>query len=328
MSDSDCNLIILLFIVVIVCCIYNNKKKNNKNNKNIQINQKGRKNRNKSKHNHKIKYMEHMTSDLNNPLVPPTLSNINGEFVNIQYHRDYGDCVTAINDITTQKELFNLGFLPVRVSVPDKDQTSQLVSLFIKKINKDIKKNVPDFLHTNSGWNDMVERPTIKSGFDKQMEFLGLPGSVYDKQALKSSIRLVKIEKTEKYTTDHQIRFIIHCILQKRNVSDQIVLKLHFFMEKDKVSDCSEFFTKDLNTNPSDSPVIIEQVFIVGFLTQEDGKKTKMNKFHDYGNVHNDDGTMNQEEILKIITRKHKERENEVNAFRTSLDTETQEMHK
>ena len=226
------------------------------------------------------------------------IKHVNTNFVEMQYNKDYNDTITAINKITTQKELFNLGLLPVKEVIPNEDNIKSLVKIFMKKLKEENEK-VQEYLHTNSGWNDMGKRRKEKSGFEEQMEELGLPGTLYNEPAAKASAKLIRIDKYEQFNTDNQIRFIVYIIIQKPNVKEQMVLKIQFFMEKE-----------DTDNNILDTPVIIEQVFILGYLTDE----IKKDNFHDYGNIYND-GMIDQAKVLKIMQNKHLEREKELNNF-------------
>lgn len=263
---------------------------------------------------------------------------VNVEFADMQYHKDYNDVITAINNLTSQKELFNMGFLPVIETEPNKGNVKSLVKLFMSKMNNDILNNVQEYLHVNSGWNDMGKRRREKSGFEQQMEELGLPGSLYNEPAEKAPIKLIKIDKSVQFTTDDQIRFTIYIIVQKENVKDQMVLQVQFFMEREDLSgqrdDRANFFEKGLDSPKKDSVnidpnqlVIIEQVFILGYLTNETSPKTKMDKFHNYDNTQRIDGTIDQEKVIKMMLIKHKERENELNSFVNTLNDDSREIY-
>ena len=270
--------------------------------------------------------------------VSPNTLNINeveiknSDFIEIQYHKDYNDTITAINNLTSQKELFNLSFLPVKELTPNPENINDLVKLFIQKVNDEVSGNVSEYLHKNSGWNDMGKRQREKSGFEEQMETLGLPGSLHNEPAAKSTIKLINIEKTEQYVTDDQIRFVITLIVQKLNVKDQMVLKIYYLMDtKNDNESTDNFFNKSLlNKNDkklNDHIVIIEQLWVVGYLTNDTMKKTKMDKFHDYNNVQRIDGTIDQEKVIKIMLQKHLERDNELNSFMCTVDSDTKEIH-
>lgn len=262
---------------------------------------------------------------------------INTEFTEMQYHKDYNDTITGINNLTPQKELFNLGFLPVIESKPAEQNVKSLIKLFLKKLNFEVDRNVQEYLHTNSGWNDMGKRRREKSGFEEQMEELGLPGSLYTESASKAKVSLVNIDRAIQYTTDDQIRFTIYIIVQKENVKDQMVLQVQFFMEKEDLNgnrdDRADFFEKgiiesltdaNIESGKSDQSVIIEQVFTLGYLTNSTVKRTKMDKFHDYENIARADGTIDQEKVLTTMLKKHKERANELNSFIGTLGDEAE----
>lgn len=292
----------------------------------------------KSKHS---KYSNHSKHSLNHHKIqqckPSIKHAVNTEFAEMQYHMDYNDVMTAINNLTSQKELFNMGFLPVAESEPNKGNVKSLIKLFLDKMNAEIKNNVQEYLHVNSGWNDMGKRKREKSGFEEQMEELGLPGSLYNEPASNAPINLIKVDKSVQFTTDDQIRFTIYIIVQKENIKDQMVLQVQFFMEREDLSglrdDRANFFEKGLS-NEEDAAhidpnqvVIIEQVFILGYLTNETRPRTKMDKFNDYSNTQRIDGTIDQEKVIKRMLIKHKERETELNSFIHTLDDDAKEIY-
>jgi hypothetical protein len=348
MPESDSNLIIFLAVAVIIFFIYGRhtqctKQVDNKYIENFSNVIKKRK--------HK-KYKKRYYRNTNNTLDPVDIdglcdamkspsyranieNTVNTDFVEMQYHKDYNDTITAINNLTSQKELFNMGFLPVKQSEPDQDNIEALVQLFMGKLNKEVTANVSEYLHVNSGWNDMGKRRREKSGFEEQMEELGLPGQVYNEPAAKAGVKLIKIDKAEQFNTNDQIRFIAYIIVQKVNAKDQMVLKVQFFMEREDLKaggdNRANFFEKDLQKDnvkiDDDNLVIVEQVFTVGYLTNDAKKKSVMDKFHDYGQVERIDGTIDQSKILKIMMQKHKERSKELNAFLCTVDDETKELH-
>lgn len=269
-----------------------------------------------------IQYKKQTKSKSNEHKIKTTY--INSEFLEMQYNKDYNDVITAINNLTPQKELFNNSFLPVVESRPENSNVKKLVKWFIKKLNSEINNNVQEYLHTNSGWNDMGKLPRMKTGREEQLENLGIP-SLHTEPADKSQVKLITIDKTEQHTTDNQIRFVIYIIIQKYNVHDQMMLKIQFFMERDDNN--NDFFTKSLNETNDEQTTTIEQVFIVGYLTNKANKKTKMDKFHDYKNIHQTDGIIDQTKVIKQMIKKHRERTNELNVFMASVDDETREIH-
>lgn len=262
------------------------------------------------------------------------------EFISTQYHKDYNDTITAINNLTPQKELFNMGFLPVKEVDPDPGNIKELVKLFISKVNDEIDNRVSEYMHVNSGWNDQGKRKKIKSGFEEQMEELGLPGDLYTQPADKAKIRLITIQNAEQHMTDDQIRFIAHIVVQKKNVKDQMIVKVQFFMEREDLRSGGDhrekFFAESVENhqkeleranNQLENIVVIEQVFTVGFLSDSGRGKTRMDKFHEYKDIMNQNGIIDQYKVLQIMKKKHNERSRELSSFLCSVDDETKELH-
>lgn len=247
---------------------------------------------------------------------------VNSEFIEQQYNKDYNDTINAIDNLTTQKELFNESCTPVVEAKPDSQIIKQLIDWFIKKLNYDIIHNVQEYVNKNSGWTDMGSRPNIKSGSEQQLEFLGIP-KLYNEPAHKMGVLLISIDKAEQYSTETQTRFTVHIIVQKANVRDQMVLKINFLMERD-VDDKHNFFTKDLQNNTSTHPIKIEQIFILGYLVNEP-KQINVNTF-EY-NTQPETGITDQKTIIKIMLEKHEAREKEANSFLDNVDDETREIH-
>jgi len=264
---------------------------------------------------------------------------LNTEFITEQYHKDYNDTITAINNLTPQKELFNMGFLPVKIMQPSTHNVEELVRLFVRKVNDEVENRVAEYLNPNSGWNDQGKRKKTKSGFSTQMEELGLPGDLYTEPADKAQIQLIAIQGAEQQMTDDQIRFIVHIVVQKPNVADQMVLKVQFFMEKEDLKSgdldaARNFFARSLveqdpvnDIMKLDNTVIIEQVFTEGYLTNSGTAVTRMDKFYEYPDIMNANGIVDQYKVLQIMKAKHEERSAELSSFLCSVDDQTKELH-
>ena len=143
---SESNLIIFFMIALIVLFVYHRQiklleydkqniddelsKETNLKREDYQntSNKKKKKRLKKSSH-HSLDYVDDLYSDINVDDALNILTNskkqskysskkfqveVNTEFTEMQYHKDYNDTITAINNLTPQKELFNLGFLPVK----------------------------------------------------------------------------------------------------------------------------------------------------------------------------------------------------------------------
>src|SRR3989338_8230062 len=105
--------------------------------------------------------------------------DINPYFTEVQFHNDYRDTMNAFTILTTasQTQLFNRSDLPIiKISTPSKKEVSYLVKNFIKTVNTTIDTKVSSELGNND-WKNNYGEKNIKSGWDKQQEKLGLPGS-------------------------------------------------------------------------------------------------------------------------------------------------------
>lgn len=261
---------------------------------------------------------------------------LNTELIEQQYHKDYADTITGINNLTPQKELFNMGFLPVHSSKPTKQNVDTLVEMFVGKLNKEVGGRVSEYLNINSGWHDQGKIKRVKSGFEEQMENLGLPSSIYTENADKAPVELVAVTETLKETTDDQVRISITMVLQKVNVKDQIVVCVKFFMEKEDLKSGGDhrenFFDKTVSDyegldNEAFGTVIIEIAFIEGFLTNSGLPQTDMDKFHNYDDIMTKDGIVDQYKVMQIMKKKHRERSKELNSFLCSVDDQTKVIH-
>jgi len=236
---------------------------------------------------------------------------VNKFFQEVQFHQDYRDTSNAFNLLTDQKPFFNLADLPVtNVEKPSNTEIKNLISKFIKEVNKTVKNHVSDEIALNN-WSDNMPQKKFKSGWEKQQEELGLPASIYTEPAPRSSIRLIKLDHAEKYETDAEVKYVVYLIVQKRNTEDQMVVKVSFVVDKNDLNLDREFFDKRKNTY--ETSVSIEEISIVGFMITEGyGDQTALSrdKFYDYDKI--DDGRMfNQKEIIKQLNKKRRQYEKE-----------------
>lgn len=251
------------------------------------------------------KYIDHIINIKNK-------TKLNPYFQEMQYHVDYKDTVNAITNMIQKKQIFNKANLPVTkidIDINDKsnkayDEVKTLIVTFINKLNKFITQNKEITL---SGWFNFTQDKNIKSGWDKQQEKLGLPTSIYDEPNTKKTIicNLLKIDKIEKYETSDEIRYIIYLILNKKNVKDQMIVRVNFIVEKQDLNLDREFFDSDKNNY--ETKVKIEEIFIVGFLT---------NNINDYPNDRKDfynfktvsyKGLVDDKNIIVELNKKRKQ---------------------
>ena len=80
----------------------------------------------------------------------------------------------------------------------------------------------------SSGWNEVIPMKNVKSGWDKQMEKLGLPSSVYTDPAKNNKIKLIKIDKYQSQETEDDIRINCDITIKKKGVNDLMMIKINF----------------------------------------------------------------------------------------------------
>jgi hypothetical protein len=207
---------------------------------------------------------------------------INPHFLEMQYHQDYRDTMNAFNLIVpNQRQIFNRGDLPIlTMEKPTNTEIKTLVTSFIKEVNKTLKYSVGDS-YGLTNWDDNLPEKKYKSGWDKQQEALGLPCSVYTDPAPKAPIKLIKMDHAEKYETEDELKYLIFMIIQKKNVDDQLVVKVSFVVDKRDWNLDREFFNKKKNTY--ETSVKIEDVAIVGFTTKNKfGKVSSREDFYNF----------------------------------------------
>lgn len=342
MNNETLNYIILILIVVVLYYIYVNTQNNIENKIVIKKNKNHKKQKNNKKRKKrkltKLNDEDTESFNLNDGYFLSKYDNpnkINHELLNTQYHKDYYDTITAINYLTSQKDLFNLGFLPVREVKPNEEIIEDLTNIFISNINHEIKNNVNEYNEINSGWNDMGKKKRIKNGFEQHQEDLGLPGTIHNEGAKKDIVKIIHIKDAKQLITDDQAQFTLTYILQKPHVKDQIVLKVVFFMEKEDLSknrdDRENFFKKKIeqetNDNITNQDIVIENIFIVGFLTNDGEAKTKMDKFYQFDDIKNNDGSFDQSKILSAMLKKQQERSKEHSAFLCTMSDDDKKIH-
>jgi hypothetical protein len=225
---------------------------------------------------------------------------LNPYFQEVQFHTDYQDTLAAFQKLApNQKQLFNRSDSPItKVSNGNNTETKNLIKNFIKSLNNTLDSCVSSGIKINA-----------KSGWEKQQEKLGLPGSLYVKPAEKSHVRLVKIDRVEKYEICDEIRFSVFLTLKKENVSDQMVIKVNFFVDKKDYNSDRNFFKKKRS---KETNVVIEEIFIIGFLTKDSFGKPSVKSDYTKFNENITDGRMfSQEEIIKQLNEKRRQYEKE-----------------
>ncbi len=239
-------------------------------------------------------------------------------FVDMRVHNDYRDTITAFNDVAPdQRPMFNRSMLPVKQVEVNPKQVKPLVRAFLKRVNDDVKYNVSDSLNEQSGFDEFVQEKRMETdGWGEEMKQLGLPESLYLKPAKRAKIVLIKIDAVEKYATEEQLNFIVHMIVQKKNSSDQMIIKVSFILDNYDVN-------ADRNLNKKDAEIDyntkIEEIYVIGFLTDHQyGDPVERKDFYQFENIEKDE-VLDQELILKALQEKYKQRQIESDGFNISI---------
>lgn len=248
---------------------------------------------------------------------------VNPEYIEVQFHNDYRDVLTAFNNIApSQKQIFNQANIPVLFTTPlsqskkDTETVTDIVKDFVNEINYNIKNEVGDYRNGNSGWDEYLEDPKFKnSGWEEHMEKLGLPKSIYPEAAKQSHVTLLKIDHIEKYETDDEIKYVIYMFLAKDKVEDQIVVKLTVVLDKRFKNEANDI-----------QKLIIEDIFVLGFLVRKGiGRINQLrDDFYNFKSL-DKEGILDQGHIMKELMLKYNQRMSEMNHFTASLDDEFKE---
>jgi hypothetical protein len=270
----------------------------------------------------KIKKSKPSKESNKNNLIIETKSaepNIKPFFVDMRIHNDYRDTITAFNNIAPdQRPIFNRSVLPVKQIDVDPEQVKPLIKAFIENINDNVKNDVTDYIVDKTGFDELIPENPGKPGWDKQQQKLGLPGSIYNEPAGRAKIKLLKIDKVDKFATTEQVNFIVYMIVQKKNTADQMIIKVSFVMNNQDINADRDFFKKN-NSSNVDLDIKIEEIAIIGFLTDHSyGSPMPREDFYkfniDYNDVEQDD-VLKQEIILNELKRKYKQRQIEADGF-------------
>ena len=243
-------------------------------------------------------------------------------FTEMQFHNDYRDVLSAFDCIVeTGRPLFNRSNQPVKSVEVKKREAKNLLKVFIKTLNKNIKNNIKNEANLDYGWKNAMPNKTVKeTGWEKQMTALGLPTDIYGKSAKKSSVRIIRIDRVDKFETDSQIRIDVYMIMKKLNISDQIIVKTSFVMDKDDLNVDRNFFKENKEV---DLNVHLESIFVVGYLTDQSyGSTRNYFDFYSFENVEKDN-IMDQQEIFRQLRKKYADRQIETNGLTIQFSPET-----
>lgn len=332
------NIIILIFIIIIIIFLLFRYK----NNKPKIISEDNNTENNYTKKKHKTKKEYFDNGCINDPkdgydmdeLIKYSEKDIqnrtNENFIQIQYHTDYRDTMAAFNNVApSQKQIFNLANVPVKKSNPDYNEVKDMIIDFIEEVNKNIKM-IADYRNSNTGWDEPIPDKRIRFGWEKQMQAIGVPPNLYPDPASKCDIKLIAIDHVEKEETDDEIKYTCYLIIQKKNVSDQLIVRVSFVLSKSHMIPKKKLFVEVANKYDSKTTsVVIEEIFIVGYLTKQGITKTDVIS----DNFYNFDGLEKQEIVdqalvMRELNKKLRDRNANLNTFNDNLDEEGRNFHR
>jgi hypothetical protein len=234
-------------------------------------------------------------------IVLKSRNKINSYFQETQYNPDYSDTLDAFNNLSSQRIVFNPGELPIVASKPSLEEVKPIIDMFVEQLNINLTTEV---FETNNlkGFNNAPNK-IEESGWDKHQKQLGLPSSIYQQRIGKRSVKLLDIDKLEKYTTDNETKYISHIILQKKDVNDQIVVSVSFIMDTSNINLSRQFFDNDIKSSKYETSVKIQEIFVIGFLTEKhEGSKSNRKNFYNFKGL--DNGVNNDRTIMNQLNKK------------------------
>ncbi len=338
---KNLNIILIIAIGFILLFFIFNNSSSNKNEIDLEkaplYNYKYYSNTSDTDYNRVINDIESLGSNLSSisntsqsRLRPVVVEKLKPNLIEIQFHNDYRDTITAINNLVAEKrQRFNIANIPIKYSEPEASEVRQMVSDFVNILNINLKTEVPDHRNVNSGWDEAVPDLNMESGWDKAQKSLGLQSSLFAKPAMRSEIRLIAINYVQKYETEDEIKYLIDLVLQKATAEDQMVIRAGFVQDKRTLSDENNFFVDKL----INMQVVIEDVSITGYLSDEgiDHKQLQYDSdktlFFDY-NALEQNLLTDPKYVQKQLMDKYKQRTQEMDMRNATLDEEGRAFHR
>lgn len=263
-------------------------------------------------------------SSIEKEIIPP---RIKPNFINVMFHNDYRDVMTAINNmVPSNKQIFNVSNRPLKYSEPSEKEVIDLVSQFIDNLNNEIKA-VPDVRNNNTGWDESLPDNKVLSGWEKQRKSLGLETSVHPEPLGKTNVDLVDIRKIQKYEIENEVKYSIVLILEKEEADDQIMIKVSFVVDKTNLVDENNFFIED----SFDVRVFIEDISIEGFFSdygQDMIKQYELTKSKDAEfKMLENQNIMSDQDIMNELGRQYEKRIREMEMRTSTLDEYGRDVH-
>jgi hypothetical protein len=253
-------------------------------------------------------------SNYNGAATPVIDSIPNPYFVSNQFHTEYKDVLTAFDMIVpSNKPLFNRSMLATSYTVVPATEVAVMIKTFIKTLNKTIKFDITDYENVNHGWKTKMPDYVCESGWERQMKVIGLPPNLYDTKLVRSKVRLIKVDKVDKFATDSEIQYQIYMLIQKITSEDQLVIKVNFVLPN---IDYSNFIGRiDLQ---------IENIYVVGFLTAHSyGSTAQRSDFYSFENIEKDN-IVDPKSIIEQLNKKYTQRKIKSNDLTIQYDPQTE----
>jgi hypothetical protein len=273
--------------------------------KKYKTHERNKKHTKRTRHKKHKKYGKHNNASTH--MDPPEYDN-KLKFVDMQFHNDYKEIDTAIVKMSDQKQLFNTADVPVNHTKPGTRKTDKLIKYFMTHINASIRSMGDNPVET-AGWNIALPNNNTNNGWDKHMNSLGLPSSIYKTSAGKSALQLLETKEISAMETENDMRITCVILCKKQNVRDNILLKINFWIDKKDINEDRNLLNdKDSYSidNDDELKVVIENIFIIGYYVVDNVGSSE--NFYEFKNITGKDGMMNQEEILKQLVAKRKAR--------------------
>lgn len=237
---------------------------------------------------------------------PRIVDNTNPYFSETKFHNDYRDILNVFTVLDPKRRSqFNINELPlIEPEYVSSQRIKDLVDSFIAECNR-VNKSMDGL----NDWNDNMPSPTIKSGYEKYLESLGLPKSIYTDPAPKAPLKLIKIDTYQSQETEQEIKYDVYLVAQKTNTRDQIVIYVSFIVDKSDTNLDREFF--DPTKNEVDTKVKIDSIDVVGFLVQVKTGNTRRENYYKFDIIDREGRMFTPDEITKVINNKKRQNDME-----------------
>jgi hypothetical protein len=270
-------------------------------------------------------YNEKQVNKVNkvNKKINKDVNGVKPYFIDKQFHEDYRDTITAFDHLLEyDKPKFNKSCLPVTYTIINKTEVKELLKSFLKMLNNEITNNVQNYVTVDDGFQNSMPNPTVKSGWERQLENLGLPGDLF-RTKLKSKIKIIKVDKVEKVESDSQVKYTVFMIVQKLNVSDQMVVKISFVLDRIDLNTDRDFFKNDSKV---DLNVNLDGIFIIGYMSNFSfGVNNDRKDFYSFEKTE-DTNILDQKQILNQLKKKYEDRAIESNGL--TIDISPKQINK